>query len=150
MKLRHRGTLVAVILVAALVVVVFRQLWWVPRTAYSCDGLPRGASTPAAAAQEFTTSLIASDTADMCAVMVDKLTDTELAALATDVRDGQCGCGGTTSKGRASSRAGQALSRDNQSAARRSRPSKASLMNGSTWASTFLPTSGMRTFNSPE
>lgn len=77
-------------LVTGLVVALgfmFWQFWWVPKTEFSCDGLPNGASTPSAAAQEFSRSVINSDTDGMCAVLVNKLTDTELQALATDLRE---------------------------------------------------------------
>jgi len=71
----------------ALSAVAFWQLWWTPKTVYSCDGLPSGASTPVVAAQEFTDALVSSDPTAMCAVLVDKLTDEQLEELAAEVRE---------------------------------------------------------------
>lgn len=87
MRLSLRASIVTVIggLVGAMGV-VFWQFWWIPKTEFSCDGLPKGAPTPSVAAHEFTVSMINSDTAGMCAALADKLTDSELAALATDLR----------------------------------------------------------------
>lgn len=79
----RQATVVAVaILVLAVAGVAFWQLWWIPKTAFSCNGMPTGAPTPAAAAAEFTERLVARDRSGMCAVMVDKLNDSELDALA--------------------------------------------------------------------
>ncbi len=69
---------VAILLLAGL---VFWHFWWVPRAAYSCDGMPTGASSPRAAAERFLDGLARHDSAAMCAALVDKLSDAELASL---------------------------------------------------------------------
>lgn len=83
---RRTGLVLGAVLILVAIGLAFWQLWWIPRTAFSCDGLPRGASSPAAAAQEFTSALVDSDTSAMCGVMVDKLSDAQLTALATELR----------------------------------------------------------------
>lgn len=83
---RRTGLVLGAVLILVAIGLAFWQLWWIPRTAFSCDGLPRGASSSAAAAQEFTSALVDSDTSAMCGVMVDKLSDAQLAALATELR----------------------------------------------------------------
>lgn len=83
---RRTGLVLGAVLILVAIGLAFWQLWWIPRTAFSCDGLPRGASSPAAAAQEFTSALVDSDTSAMCGVMVDKLSDAQLTALASELR----------------------------------------------------------------
>lgn len=65
----------------------FWFLWWVTKTAYSCDGLPRGGATPASAAHDFVTSLASSDTAAMCRILSNKLNDDQLVSVMTNLRE---------------------------------------------------------------
>lgn len=77
---------VAVVVLVVVTGLGFWYLWWVPKTAESCNGLPNGASTPSEAARQFADSLAHSDADAMCRILTDKLTKPERETLMSDLR----------------------------------------------------------------